>query len=126
MSKRSDIRKFASQLVALSRTDGLLDEQRIRAILQILPKKKSSLILFEQYYCVLKRAIANERLTIYSDSALSDSQQKALISYFEKRCNRRLRARFDTAPELIAGIRVQVGDKILEQSIRSTLEALVV
>ncbi len=124
MRKRSQVQKFASKLLAISTTNGLLDEKKISAILEILPKTIESLHILREYYRLVERASINERLIIHSDRDVSDEQKQKLVTHFEQKFGRKLRTYSIISPELIAGIKIQIGDKIFEQSIYSTLATL--
>lgn len=124
MKKRLNIRKFAKKLLSISRTNGLLDDEKIAAVLNALPKEPNSLSVLREYYSLLKRAISKERLLIFSDNELLDEERDLLVSSFERKAGRKVRVQTEIDPNLIAGVRAQLGDKIFEISVRSTLATL--
>src|SRR6266850_2888621 len=74
-------------------------------------------------------ALRNERegvveAEVQSAFALSDAQVKDLVSRLEKKTGRKVRARVTLDKELIGGIRVLLGDKVIDGSARAQLGAL--
>jgi F-type H+-transporting ATPase subunit delta len=55
---------------------------------------------------------------------LSDAQVKDLVSRLEKKTGRKVRAKVTLDKELIGGIRVVIGDKVIDGSARAQLGAL--
>ncbi|MEY4592953.1 MAG: hypothetical protein RIR18_1848 [Pseudomonadota bacterium] len=55
---------------------------------------------------------------------LDDAQVAALVPILEQHFKTRLAARVHVAPELIGGVRVAVGDQVLDTSVRSKLESM--
>ena len=61
---------------------------------------------------------------VYSAFELSQEQLTELTQVLEKRFNRKLRLTVTLATELIGGVRVVVGDEVLDTSIRHRLEKM--
>lgn len=75
------------------------------------------------------RTLINERsgvfdATVASAFPIDDAQLGAILPALEKRFGRKLKARVVQDPELIGGIRVVVGDEVLDTSVRSRLEQM--
>ena len=62
--------------------------------------------------------------TIYSAFPIDASQLPGVVATLEARFKRKLNARVQLAPELIGGIRVVVGDEVLDTSVQARLEQL--
>ena len=62
--------------------------------------------------------------TVYSAFEISDAQLADIKAALERRFGRRLDARVVIAPELIGGVRVVVGDEVLDTSVRARLEQM--
>ena len=56
--------------------------------------------------------------------ALDGTEQRALVDRLEKTSGRRLKATFAVDASLIAGARVQLGDHVVDSSVRAQLNAL--
>jgi len=61
---------------------------------------------------------------IFSAFPLDDAQQQKLLSDLEARFKTRLRPEIRLDPELIGGVRVEVGDQVLDASVRGKLAAM--
>jgi len=75
------------------------------------------------------RALVNARsgvsdATIESAFPIDAAQLAEVVATLEKRFGRRLHASVEVRPELIGGIRVVVGDEVLDTSVRSRLEQM--
>jgi F-type H+-transporting ATPase subunit delta len=62
--------------------------------------------------------------TVQSAFPIDDGQLAAVMSALEKRFNRKLKPTVEVAPELIGGIRVVVGDEVLDTSVKARLEQM--
>jgi len=92
----------------------LAENERLTMLPQILE-------LFEQ----LKSADAGARdAVVMSAYALDDAQRDALISQLEPHFGSKLQVRVEVDPALIGGIKVVVGDQVLDASVRGKLEAM--
>ena len=75
------------------------------------------------------RVLVNERLgvsdaIVYSAFPIEPSQMDAVLASLEGRFNRKLNATVHVDPELIGGIRVVVGDEVLDTSVKARLEQM--
>jgi F-type H+-transporting ATPase subunit delta len=62
--------------------------------------------------------------TVYSAYAIEGAQLAEVVAALEKRFARKLNARVEIDPELIGGIRVVVGDEVLDTSVKARLEQM--
>ncbi len=62
--------------------------------------------------------------TVQSAFPIDDNQLADVMAALEKRFDRRLKATVEHRPELIGGIRVIVGDEVLDTSVRARLEQM--
>ena len=74
-------------------------------------------------------ALKNERegvveAEVQSAFALSDAQVRDLVQRLEKKTGRKVKARIEINKDLIAGVRVILGDKVIDGSARAQLAAL--
>jgi F-type H+-transporting ATPase subunit delta len=60
------------------------------------------------------------------DSAfpLSDEQLRSLLAKLEARTKRKVTAAVTVVPELIGGVKVQIGDEVWDASVRGQLEGM--
>ena len=64
--------------------------------------------------------------TIISAFDMSSSQLRNLVSALERKFERRIEAKVQVDPELIGGVKVEIGDEIFDASIRAKLEAMAI
>jgi F-type H+-transporting ATPase subunit delta len=62
--------------------------------------------------------------TVQSAFPIDDGQLAEVVATLEKRFGRKLNARVEIDPELIGGIRVVVGDEVLDASVKARLEQM--
>lgn len=75
------------------------------------------------------QALQNERsgvsdAVIHSAWEIDPSQLQEIVAVLEKRFDRRLQVRVEIEPDLIGGIRVAVGDEVLDTSVKARLEQM--
>ena len=63
---------------------------------------------------------------VHSAFPIDDTQVAALLQQLEPRFGTRLTARVEVDPSLIGGVRVAVGDQVLDASVRGKLDAMAV
>jgi len=61
---------------------------------------------------------------VHSAFPLSDAQLADLVQRLEKKTGRKVKARIEIQKDLIAGVKVVLGDKVIDGSVRAQLGAL--
>ena len=69
-----------------------------------------------------REGIAQARIT--TAVPLKDGEQRELVSRLQRESKRKLRATFAVDPTLIGGAKVQIGDHLIDSSVRAKLVAL--
>ena len=64
--------------------------------------------------------------TVISAHKMTDVQVKGLVDALAARHGRKINATVETDPELIGGVRIVMGDKVIDASVRGRLEAMAV
>jgi F-type H+-transporting ATPase subunit delta len=62
--------------------------------------------------------------TLISALPITDEQVKPLLESLETRFGRKVTARVEVDPELIGGVRIVVGDKVIDATVRGRLDAM--
>jgi F-type H+-transporting ATPase subunit delta len=76
-------------------------------------------------FTVLKNAQAGAAdATIYSAFELSADQLNSVVATLEKKFGRKLNPTVEVDPSLIGGVRVVVGDEVLDTSVRAKLQQM--
>ena len=77
-----------------------------------------------QYRALVDARAGVSRATVYSAFEISAEQLAGIQAALERRFGRRLDAQVVIEPELIGGVRVVVGDEVLDTSVRARLEQM--
>ena len=107
--------------------DKLTDEGRNFIVLlaengriEILPEVSE---MFEQLK-IRQEGVLDAKIT--SAFAMSDTQLRDLVADLEVKFKRKIEAEVSIDPELIGGVKVEIGDEVLDASVRAKLEAMAV
>jgi F-type H+-transporting ATPase subunit delta len=125
MASKRSINLLAQRLTALSIEDGAVSSARVAEVLSAigqmpLARRRSLLPVYRRK---IKRALAASKMTLESPEPMSEEAKTELLETFSRLYNRRLTLEEKSAPELIGGFRLRVGDDVYEKSIRSSLQA---
>lgn len=77
-----------------------------------------------QFHALANASSGVSDATVYSAFPIDDAQLKDVVASLEKRFGRKLAATVQVEPELIGGIRVVVGDEVLDTSVKARLERM--
>ncbi|MDR2737723.1 MAG: F0F1 ATP synthase subunit delta [Puniceicoccales bacterium] len=118
---------LAKGLVEISLSeDGTLDCERMSCVVGVLGENYKGTQLrsiLSAYLSELERFAAHTRLKIEYCGNLTEAGVDAMRSHFEKILGRKLNMELQRLDTLISGIRVTVGDFVIENSIAGTLDA---
>jgi len=103
---------LSSQVSNLLRT--VLDNGRLDALPEIAA----------QFHALVNAQSGVSDATIYSAFPIDGAQLPGVVATLEKRFARKLNASVVVQPELIGGIRVVVGDEVLDTSVKAHLEQM--
>lgn len=62
--------------------------------------------------------------TVVSALPVSDSQLQTLVTALEQKYDRRITARVELDPQLIGGLKIMIGDKVIDATVRGRLDAM--
>jgi len=77
-----------------------------------------------QFHALVSERSGVSEATVYSAFPIDAAQLQAVVASLEKRFGRKLTASVQLEPELIGGIRVVVGDEVLDTSVKARLEQM--
>lgn len=77
-----------------------------------------------QFHALVSERSGVSEATVYSAFPIDAAQLSAVVASLEKRFGRKLTASVQLEPELIGGIRVVVGDEVLDTSVKARLEQM--
>ena len=77
-----------------------------------------------QFHALVNARSGTSDALVYSAFPIDAAQLAAVVQSLEKRFGRKLNASVQVEPELIGGIRVVVGDEVLDTSVKARLEQM--
>jgi F-type H+-transporting ATPase subunit delta len=77
-----------------------------------------------QYRALVNAMTGVSDAIVYSAFPIDGTQLSDVVQSLEKRFNRKLNANLVVEPQLIGGIRVVVGDEVLDTSVKARLEQM--
>tara|TARA_A100001037_G_C15078799_1_gene603155 strand:+ start:624 stop:1019 length:396 start_codon:yes stop_codon:yes gene_type:complete len=126
MAADKQLRDLAKKLVDLSLEDGEVSASRVGEVLQSLsanpPRNYKPLLRLYQRY--IGREIASYTARIEHAGPISDSITGSIQAFLEKETGRKIQVQSRENPDLVAGLRVTLGDDIYEDSAAFRLKPL--
>jgi len=119
-------KREAQQLYRFCLVNGLLNENRVRQVVQrvIATDKRNGPPILAHFLRLVKLDCAQHTATIESATPLPADLQTAVQTGLTHRYGPGLTTEFAERPELIGGMRIQVGCDVYDGSVRGGLEAL--
>ena len=99
----------------------------IRSVLLLLEQRDRIALLpaiAREFGDLVDRRAGIVKAKITTAVPLADAQRKAFVERLEKSSGKKINASFIVDPELIGGARVQLGDHLMDSSVRAQLAAL--
>ena len=124
ISKRA--RRDAKELFHACRPKGVLDEAKVRQIVQqvIAAKPRGYVAILSHFQRLVKLDLDRRTARVESPVPLAEAQQAAIKTNLTRRYGEGLIFAFAQNPGLIGGLRVQVGSDVFDGSIRTRLADL--
>ncbi|MDR1595736.1 MAG: F0F1 ATP synthase subunit delta [Puniceicoccales bacterium] len=124
--KWSELQTFADELVTISLDEhSLLSGERVSAAISSFKDLWDGVRLkyvLKAYLTALEKFVARTTLKIEHCGSISPNGVALVKAHFEKLFGRTLSLRTEVCPQLIAGIRISIGDLVIENSIAAVLD----
>jgi F-type H+-transporting ATPase subunit delta len=119
-------KREAKHLVRFCRVNDLLDEQRVRRVVQHLlaAGRRNCPAILAHFRRLVKLDLARHTATIESATPLPADLQAAVEAGLARRYGPGLATAFAHRPALIGGMRIRVGNDVYDGSVRAGLEEL--
>ena len=126
MKANRKTKRTARQLFRLCLTDGRLDQDRVRRVVQhiVASKRRHGLSILTAFERLVRLDRDRHTAIVESAVALSDTQRDSLRAGLARAYGPALDTSFDERPALIGGMRIKVGSDVYDDSVRSRLAAL--
>jgi len=125
ITKRQAARE-ARRIFHFCLVDGLLDEGRVRQVVQKIleSRRRGYLLLMEQFQRLVKLAHLSRLARVQSAAPVPSDLQANIQDGLVRAYGPGLAIAFSLDPALIGGMRIQVGSDVYDGSVRRTLEQL--
>ena len=119
-------RREAKQLFQVCLVNGLIDEGRVRRVMQhlVATRRHECPAILSHFRRLVKLGLARHAATIASATPLPADLQAAIEASLRRRYGPGLTTAFAQRAALIAGMRIQVGCDVYDGSVRARLAAL--
>ncbi len=126
MKNVKQIRRQARQLFRLCLVDGLLDESRIRQVVQrvIEADRRDGPVLLSRLLYLVKLDRERHSARVESAAPLPADLQANINSDLARTYGPGINASFEQNTALIGGMRIKVGSDVYDGSVRGALDAL--
>ena len=119
-------RRDAKSLFQSCRTNGILDEAKVRQVVQkvLAARPRGYVATLEHFKRLVKLDIDRRTARVESAMALSPAQQGDLSGALSRRYGQGLQISFAHNPSLIGGLRIKVGSDVVDATVQGRLNAL--
>ena len=119
-------RRSAKELFLACRPNGVLDETRVRQVVQqvIQAKPRGYFAILSHFQRLLKLDVEKRTARVESPVPLAQGQQETIKANLTRRYGDGLSFAFAQNPKLLGGLRVQVGSDVYDGSIQARLADL--
>jgi len=116
----------ARQLFRSCLVNGLLDEGRVRQCVALLAEKqpRGYLAILSRLHRLVKLELARRNVRVENAVETSPAQAASIQAHLEQHYGPGLKIQYWTNPQLIGGMRVQVGSDLYDGSVKTRLEKL--
>jgi F-type H+-transporting ATPase subunit delta len=118
--------QLARQLFKLSLENGTVSPERVGGVLAYVEKHRpaNSVMVLRAYQRLVANEVAKSQAVVSHAGAIEPAMLGAIAAAMTKKYKRAITASAKPAPELLAGLRVRVGDDVYESSVAAQLDAL--
>ena len=119
-------KREAKQLFRYCLVNGLVDENRVRKVVQyaIAAGHRNSAAIVSHFVRLVKLELVRRTAMVESAVPMPPDLQAAIEAGLTRRYGPGLTTAFAQRPELIGGMRIQVGSDVFDSSVRAALAAL--
>jgi F-type H+-transporting ATPase subunit delta len=126
MKINKEIRQMSRSMLRASFTDGRLDQEKIRSLVDsvIKGRPRNYLDILENYKRLLRLELDKKRAAIESAAPLAPEEGARVLENLKRKYGPDLTADFSIKPELLGGMRIRVGSDVWDGTVRQRLERL--
>jgi len=126
MKINKEIRRLSREMLRASFTDGQLDHGRIASLVEslIARKPRNYIAVLKNYRHLLRLEVEKRRARVETASELDSEAGSKLVANLKKKYGNDLATEFMVNPQLLGGMRIQVGSDVWDGTVRGRLERL--
>jgi len=126
MKTRKQARKISREMLRHSFTSSKLDEEKITEMVQsvIARKPRHYVDVLKDYQHLLHLEVEKRHAVIESATPLNRSVGDQIVANLRARYGEDLTTEFRTNPELLAGLRIKIGNDVWDGSVKNRLNQL--
>jgi F-type H+-transporting ATPase subunit delta len=126
MKRKQQASRDARQLFRLCLVDGLLDENRVRRVVELIcgSRNRNRFDVLSQFRRLVRLDSAQHTATVESVAPLSAEFQADVQARLLQMYGQGMSVSFATNPTLIGGLRIAAGSDVYDGSVRARLAAL--
>ena len=126
MKISKDTQTKARRIFRLCLKDGAIDPERAETVLRFLAARKprNYVPLLAALARLVRLEAAKRRVKVDSALPLDEREQSEIRAKLERKYGENLEYEWNVRPELIAGIRLQAGDDVLDGSLKARIERI--
>jgi F-type H+-transporting ATPase subunit delta len=126
MTTKRQARREAKCLFRLCFVNGRLDETRVRRVAQSLAEagRRGARPMLQHFIRLVRLEQARHTANIESATALTPDLRSEIEANLTRRYGWGLKVAYAERPELIGGVRIQVGSDLFDSSVRTALATL--
>ncbi len=126
MKINKQVRRDAKELFQACKVNGVLDDNKVRQVVQQLVEKKPRgyIEILSYLQRLVKLDLDRRSAVVESANGLAPELQNAIRENLSRRYGQGLNFTFKENPQLLGGVRVRVGSDVYDGSIQARLTAL--
>ena len=121
-----DAQRLARHLFQQSFDNGRLDKQKVKQMVQtvINEKPRHYLEILKDYQRLIRLEVEKRHAVIESATPLNRALGDQIVNTLRARYGDEVTTEFRVNPELLGGVRIKIGNNVLDGSIRSRINRL--
>ena len=116
----------ARRLYGLCQVNGQLDDSKLRDLVSklIAAKPRDYQAILASIQRLVRLEEARRAVVVESATALSDAERQQIVAGLAKEYGANLTIEYKIKPELVGGLRIKVGDNVLDGSVQGRIDRL--
>ena len=126
MKLSKEAQKLSKGLLRISFSDGALDADKVKkATAAIIKSKPRNYVgVLKEYARLIRMEVAKSHAVIESATEMEASEKAAITRTLRSKYGSEVTTDYSVNPDLIGGLRIQVGSNVVDTSVRSRLDRL--